>query len=118
MPSTERRGRQGFKCSVTDHRPIQNNGWIPLVKKFAKLHETEKYGQILVKLDSGDEGPETQFFFTPSEMLGVCSMAIKFEDTEEGWDKAEVTFETFSDEAKAIQAVAPTFEKMAEAFAL
>lgn len=58
---------------------------------FAKLFESETHGQILVKVDSGDEGPEIRYFFQP-EGLGVCSMAVNFADTESGWDSAERVF--------------------------
>lgn len=58
---------------------------------FAKLYETE-IGQVLVKKDEGDEGPEVRFFFT-HEGYGVCSVAIQFDDNESGWDSCDITFE-------------------------
>ena len=59
--------------------------------KFAKLFETEKYGQILVKIDSSDDGPEVRFYFQP-ENLGVCSIAHSFKDSDAGWLAAEKFF--------------------------
>ena len=87
------------------------------MEQFAKLFETEEYGQILVMLDTGEEAkPEVRFSFMPKN-LGVCSVALKFKDTDEGWDKAEAAFASF-DEAKAIEAIRPTIEKFATQFAV
>lgn len=59
---------------------------------FAKLFESEAYGQILVKVDANDKGePEVRYFFQP-EGLGVCSCAASFTDDDAGWDKAETLF--------------------------
>lgn len=61
-------------------------------KPFAKLFDTE-HGQILVKIDAGeDSAPEVRFFAEPPG-LGVCSVALAFEDSDEGWDTAEQAFE-------------------------
>lgn len=59
---------------------------------FAKLFETEEHGQILVKIASNDKGPEVRFYYKP-EGLGVCSIALEFEDIDGGWDLAEKIFE-------------------------
>ena len=75
---------------------------------FCKLFETEKHGQILVKLDDGtdDSVAEVRFFVQPPG-LGVCSFAAGFNTEEcsddEAWDKAEAMFEKI-DEAEAIRA--------------
>lgn len=64
---------------------------------FAKLfgHDND---QVLMKLDTGKEGnPEVRVFFEP-EGLGVCSWALEFEDSEDGWDKAEKAFAAFEKE--------------------
>ena len=60
---------------------------------FAKLFG-EGHDQILVKLDGClEEGrPEVRFYFQPPD-LGVCSWAVKFNDTDDGWDEAETAFE-------------------------
>ena len=58
---------------------------------FAKLYG-DGDDQILVKIDESDDGaPEVRFYFQPLE-LGVCSLAIKFDDSDDGWDKAETAF--------------------------
>lgn len=60
---------------------------------FAKLYETE-VGQILAKIDAGeDENPEVRVFFEP-EVLGVCSLAFTFTEysEDEQWDKLEDVF--------------------------
>lgn len=67
---------------------------------FAKLYETN-IGQILVKMDASEEQkPEIRFFFEP-EGLGVCSTAMGFPDTEEGWDNQLILFNSV-DEDQAI----------------
>lgn len=64
---------------------------------FAKLWGTGN-GQVLVKIDTGPEGaPEVRFFCQPPG-LGVCSFAIGFEDSDDGWDKAEAAFESMNEE--------------------
>ena len=57
------------------------------MKEFAKIYETDET-QILLMLDSGEDGPEVRLFFSP-EGLGVCSAVYKFSDDEEGWNLAE-----------------------------
>jgi len=66
---------------------------------FAKLYETE-VGQILVKLDDGDDGPEVRYFFQP-EGLGVCSVAVNFKDSDEdtAWDNADTVFDGCTEES-------------------
>jgi hypothetical protein len=66
---------------------------------FAKLYETE-VGQILVMLDSGDNGPEVQYHFEPKG-LGVCNLSINFKDDDEdtAWDKVEKIFEACTQES-------------------
>lgn len=59
---------------------------------FAKLFDTE-VGQILVIVQSSDDGdPEIRFFAKP-DVLGVCSVALTYEDTDAGWGAAESAFE-------------------------
>jgi len=62
---------------------------------FAKIFESEIHGQLLVKIDSGDDGPEVRTFFQPKN-LGVCSLAVGFKDTDSGWDSAEELFSRVS----------------------
>lgn len=58
---------------------------------FAKLYG-EGDGQILVKVDSGENGdPEVRFYFQPED-LGVCSFSMHFEDSDDGRDAAEAAF--------------------------
>lgn len=60
---------------------------------FAKLFERPNYGQVLAKLDADDEGaPELRWYAKPPG-LGVCSFALGFGDSDEGWDAAERAFE-------------------------
>lgn len=61
---------------------------------FAKIFESEKHGQILVKVDESNTGvPEVRYFFKPEE-LGICSMAVSFSDTDDGWSSADRLFDT------------------------
>lgn len=61
---------------------------------FAKLFQSEKYGQIcVIKQGNDDLIPEIRFFVEP-ETLGVCQKALTFEDTDEGWDSCDKAFET------------------------
>jgi len=59
-------------------------------ERFAILHETEEFGQVLAVLQRDDEEgkPELRVFLQPPG-LGVCSLKFGFKDTDEGWNKAE-----------------------------
>lgn len=72
------------------------------MKKFAKLFETEEYGQIVViKCDGEDGEPSIEFKAKPNSM-GVCTTRISFKDTDAGWDAQDKAFEAITeDEAKA-----------------
>lgn len=61
---------------------------------FAKLFETEEFGQILVKLDASpdEHEPEVRFYVNPPD-LGVCSFAAGYPDSDEGWDAAQACFD-------------------------
>lgn len=56
-----------------------------MTAQFAKLFETEEYGQILVKLDASpdEHEPEVRFFVNPPG-LGVCSFAAGYPDSDKG----------------------------------
>lgn len=59
--------------------------------QFCNIFDTE-VGQILVKVDRNEEGkPEVRFYVQPED-LGVCSVATSYEDSDEGWDRAEKLF--------------------------
>lgn len=74
------------------------------MNEFCKIFEDETIGQILVKLDQSEDcKPEIRFYCQPKD-LGVCSLALIFVDTDEGWDKAETTFKLI-DKAKAVEIV-------------
>lgn len=63
---------------------------------FAKLFGSDD-NQVLVMIDSGDDGPEVRLSFKPQEM-GVCSFAARYDDTDEGWDSAEAFFDSVTEE--------------------
>lgn len=80
--------------------------------KFAKLFETP-VGQILVMLCSGDDDkPEIRFFAKP-EGLGVCFVAITFDDSDKGWDAAGRVFEAI-DQDGAVRGTVPLFDMAKE----
>lgn len=64
---------------------------------FAKPFNTA-HGQIVVIRQDGDEGPEVRFYTQPAG-LGVCSCAIKFQDTEAGQDGADAAFAKIDERA-------------------
>jgi hypothetical protein len=84
---------------------------------FAKLYEKEDLGQLLIKLDSGDEGPEVRFFFEPKG-LGVCTVALSWAKLEEdkAWDKAEEVFDKMADEEAAWRIVEKPMKEMGSLF--
>ncbi len=62
---------------------------------FAKLFQSNKYGQILAVRQDNDEGiPELRVNVHP-DGLGVCSIALSFsdEDKDEGYEKRDDAFE-------------------------
>ena len=61
---------------------------------FAKMFDSEKYGQlVLFKQDNDESGsPELRVFVQPAG-LGVCSVALEYEDSDDGWDKCEAHFD-------------------------
>lgn len=55
---------------------------------FAKLFQSEKYGQLVVITQGSDDGlPELRIFMQPAG-YGVCSMGLLYEDS----DKREADF--------------------------
>lgn len=60
---------------------------------FAKIFDSEIYGQLVLIKQGDDESgaPELRVLMEP-EGLGVCSVAVKYEDSDEGWDKCEACF--------------------------
>lgn len=59
---------------------------------FAKLFESEEFGQILVTRDMSEHGPAVIFHAEPPG-LGVCQTLASFEDTDAGWDARDKAFE-------------------------
>lgn len=88
------------------------------VTNFAKLFESEKFGQILVTRENDDQGdPAVTLAIYPGSPLDVCRAYISFRqkgDDEDGhFDKRDAFFEGF-DAEQADKAVArmiwPTVE--------
>jgi len=64
------------------------------MSKFAKLFDSENYGQICViqQAADGTGEPEIRFFASP-EGLGVCSVALSYSESDTAWDSCDTTFE-------------------------
>jgi len=60
--------------------------------EFAKLFETEEYGQVLVKIGGNDRGPEIHVCYLP-DATGIRSSRITYEDTEKGAAVARTLFD-------------------------
>lgn len=75
---------------------------------FAKLFNTEK-GQILVMLDTDDDGDPAIKFFANPPSFGVCSVSMSFEDSDTGNDHAEEAFDRV-DEKLALEVTAELFK--------
>lgn len=86
------------------------------MKKFAKLFESEKHGQLVVIKQTDDDGsPEIRLFVLP-DGLGVCSVAVGFkDDSEQSCDACEEIFEQFDMEAAESVAEA-TIARLAKSF--
>jgi len=76
-------------------------------KVFAKVFQSDRHGQIIaMKKTDDDEGkPEVRFFVEP-EGAGVCSIAIGYEDDDEGHERCISFFEAL-DPATAGQSIKP-----------
>lgn len=77
------------------------------MNKFAKLFESDKYGQILVTKDTDDAGAPSIKFSCEPEGYGICSIGAGYSDTDSGWEKRDREFEKITIEnaeagAKAI----------------
>jgi hypothetical protein len=75
---------------------------------FAKLYEKTEHGQILVMLDSTDEGDPIIKYYCQPEGLGVChAVSPPFENSELGWFMAEQVFkdENQKSATKLVEAV-------------
>jgi hypothetical protein len=60
---------------------------------FARLFESEKYGQILMVRDASDDGrPFIEVSVEPGG-YGVCSSKLTWEHSELGWNLMETYFE-------------------------
>lgn len=84
-------------------------------KKFAKLFETEKFGQILIQRQRDDD-QEIAITFDPGvECIGYATFKIGFPDTEQGEAAADAAFEKIG-EAGAIAMVEEQSKAIQEMF--
>ena len=85
------------------------------MRQFAKLYETE-VGQILVKQDEGEEGPEVRLYFTPKN-LGVCSIGLTWKEHEidAQYEKSDAAFKAMTRET-AINLVSDAINTLAKAY--
>lgn len=82
--------------------------------KFAKLFESEKYGQILAMLTDDDEtgSPQIAILCHPGEPLGVSRVCLTYADNDDGLARRANAFDKL-DLAMAEEGVAQVF-KVAE----
>ena len=79
---------------------------------FAKLFQSETYGQLVVIMQGSVKGrPELRIFMQPAGYC-VSSMGLQYEDSDSGWDKCEADFEKI-DLAWAESRVQMTFDQLA-----
>jgi len=79
---------------------------------FAKIFDSEKYGQIVAMVGvEEDENPSVRFYAKP-ESMGVCMNSHVFQDTDEGYTDRDKLFESV-DLARAEEAVSPIFALIA-----
>ena len=78
--------------------------------EFAKIFNTEEYGQLCALLASENEEskPEIRVFCQP-DGLGVCSTALIFNDSEAGYDEQEKAFNELTEDT-VIAIAKPVFE--------
>jgi hypothetical protein len=82
---------------------------------FAKLFTTEDRGQLLVVRQTNPDGdPEMRVYCEP-EGLGVCSVALSWDDDDKGWDLQESCFERYTEEL-ARKLTDNIFQQAAEMF--
>jgi len=65
---------------------------------FAKLYETEQHGQILVVIDTNDDGSPSVTISVEPEGMGVCSLGPSWKDTDVGWSSAEKLFNDMTED--------------------
>lgn len=80
---------------------------------FAKIFESEKYGQLLVTKDEGSNGPRVAVHAQPHD-LGVCVIGVNFPDDQGGWDKQDAHFDRMDLEIAETQ-IKPLFDMIAQA---
>lgn len=76
---------------------------------FTKTFESEEYGQLCVIAGSNENNdPEIRVYAKPFDM-GVCSSALVYDDTDDGWNTRDTEFDGFTlKQAEAV--VKPAFE--------
>lgn len=65
---------------------------------FAKIFRDEAGRQILVTRDAGDAGEPAVKVSIEPEGFGVCYMALRYDDDDNGWDTRDEVFAAFTEE--------------------
>lgn len=86
------------------------------MKKFAKLFESEKYGQILARLTDNEETgvPQISVYCHPGDPLDVCETTIKFDDNPDGLKRRDEVLEKMG--LEMVEVIADEVFKIAEGF--
>lgn len=81
------------------------------MRNFAQIFEFPDIGMVLAKHGSSDAGePELRLSFQSGvKGLGECSIAVMWDDDEEGWRQSEAAMETL--ERNKVEAIVRDFLK-------
>ncbi len=85
-------------------------------EEFAKIFNSEEFGQILIHIESEDGDPALRISIYPNQanMQGM----VRFEDSKEAWEALDNLFENKIDLAWAEEYVRENMWEMAEQFYL
>lgn len=89
---TDRCDEKGKSTLVQMRKSTKGNH----MKDFARLYCADDTGQVLVTIESGDEGPELQISFRMK--VGRCSVKLGFPDNDSGWDLAHKALDEMTEE--------------------
>ena len=66
------------------------------MKTFAKIFQTDKHGQILVRIDVDENAMPSMIVSVVPPDMGVCEYAMSWKDTDLGYAKRDEIFESMS----------------------
>lgn len=69
---------------------------------FCKIFNDDQGNQILVVNDVNEEGKPSISVSIVPDGLGVCTMRLGYEDSEDGWNKCDKAFDEFNKETAVL----------------